>query len=129
MTTEDVRLFLDTLWTRAEHIPCTPSIRNAVHCVIMLGAFGGWRPGSLMNIKYQDVEFGWFSHPRHPNKIWPVVTINIHHVKQRTSQVERTQRSMLLYQKPLNSMLINTVTGYDLRYQQCHAAKYVCYRI
>ncbi|PTB43847.1 hypothetical protein M441DRAFT_43980 [Trichoderma asperellum CBS 433.97] len=64
MTVEDVLLFLDTLWTKAEHIPCKPNVRNALHCVILLGAFGGWRPGSLMNIKYRDVEFGWYSHPR-----------------------------------------------------------------
>ncbi|KAL7786277.1 hypothetical protein V8C37DRAFT_419575 [Trichoderma ceciliae] len=94
MTTEDVLLFLDTLWTKAEYISCSPSIRNAIHCVILLGAFGGWRPGSLMNVKYKDVEFGWFVHPKYPNKIWPVATITVRHVKQKINKVERTQRSM-----------------------------------
>jgi hypothetical protein len=98
MTTEDVLLFLDTLWTKAKHIPCHPETRNAMHCVILLGAFGGWRPGSLMNMKYQDVEFGWFSHPKYPQKVWPVVTITIHHVKQRKGVIKRTQRAMLVYE-------------------------------
>ncbi|KAL7932224.1 hypothetical protein V8C35DRAFT_97301 [Trichoderma chlorosporum] len=93
MTMEDALLFLDTLWKKAEHIPCKPNLRNALHCVILLGAFGGWRPGSLINIKYRDVEFGWYSHPRYPNKVWPVVTIIIHHIKQRKIKIQRTQRA------------------------------------
>ncbi|KJZ77307.1 hypothetical protein HIM_03031 [Hirsutella minnesotensis 3608] len=97
ITSEDVICILDTLWRRAEDIPCKPSTRLAFHCATVLGGIGGWRPGSLVRIKYQDVSIAWIRDPKVPSKTWPLVYTTIHHVKQRRHRIERDQRSRLRF--------------------------------
>ncbi|PKK52457.1 hypothetical protein CI102_4191 [Trichoderma harzianum] len=97
MRADDVIFCLDTVWTRAKHIPCRPSIRFAFHCATLLGGIGGWRPGSLVNIRYEDVEFAWVRDLKDPLKTWPVVYTTIHHVKQRAIRIQRDQRSKLKF--------------------------------
>lgn len=63
MTSSDVISLLDTLWRRATDIPCRPDARLAFHCSTVLGGIGGWRPGSLVKIKYRDVSVAWIRDP------------------------------------------------------------------
>ncbi|KAL6794822.1 hypothetical protein GGI42DRAFT_128351 [Trichoderma sp. SZMC 28013] len=97
MTAEDVIFCLDTVWTRAKDISCRPSIRLAFHCATLLGGIGGWRPGSLVNIRYKDIELAWVRDPNDLSKTWPVVFITIHHVKQKKHHIQRDQRSRLKF--------------------------------
>lgn len=54
-TAEDIALILQTLWRRAEDIPCTPLTRLSFHAMLLLAAIGGFRPGVVENIKYRQV--------------------------------------------------------------------------
>ncbi|OAQ59792.1 hypothetical protein VFPBJ_11588 [Purpureocillium lilacinum] len=56
---ENIILILSTLWSRAEDIRCSPSTRVAFDCSIILGGIGGWRPKSVVAIKYEQVQFAW----------------------------------------------------------------------
>ncbi|UKZ79054.1 hypothetical protein TrVFT333_006805 [Trichoderma virens FT-333] len=116
MTAEDVIFCLDTVWTRAKDISCRPSIRLAFHCATLLGGIGGWRPGSLVNIRYKDIELAWVRDRNIPSKTWPVVFITIHHVKQRKHQIQRDQRSRLTFgMTPVPYKLLCLVTLFTIR--------------
>lgn len=93
MTAEDVIFCLNTVWTMAKDIPCRPSMRLAFHCATLLGGIGGWRPGSLVNIPYEDIKLAWVRDQRDPSKTWPVIYTTIHHVKQKKNRIQRDQRS------------------------------------
>lgn len=93
MSSEDVICVLAVTWLQAKHIPCAPRIRLAFHTATVLGGLGGWRPGSLVGIKYKDVAFAWVRDPVFPAKTWPVVYTTIHHVKQARNRIQRDQRA------------------------------------
>jgi hypothetical protein len=80
-TPEDVSLILDTLWTRAKDIRCTPDCRVGFHCSLLLAGIGGWRPASVTNIRYQDVEFAWVWDPFNLEITRLSATITIRYVK------------------------------------------------
>ena len=92
MTSEDVLAILDTLWTRADGIICSPKQRVSFHSAVVLGGLGGWRPASLLGIKYKDVEIGWLRDPRDMSRTWPVASITIHHVKTGENRIRRNQK-------------------------------------
>ncbi|KPM46353.1 hypothetical protein AK830_g182 [Neonectria ditissima] len=69
ISTEDLRLVLDTLWAKEQDITCSPSARLAFRTAVVLGATGGWRPASLLRVKYKDVEIGLMRHPRNPQDV------------------------------------------------------------
>ncbi|KAH6889973.1 hypothetical protein B0T10DRAFT_548470 [Thelonectria olida] len=79
-TAEDVILLLTTLWERAVDITSSPEKRIAFHTTLVLGALGGWRPQSLMQIDYEDVEIGWLRDGS-SNRFLPTAKIMIYHVK------------------------------------------------
>lgn len=81
MTAEDVIVCLDTVWISARHISCRPDTRLTFHCATLLGGIGGWRPSSLVNILYDDVELAWVRDLKILLKTWPVAFITIHYVK------------------------------------------------
>src|SRR5688572_32596903 len=90
-TEHDVMLVLLTVWQRGRDIPCSPDLRFAFHCAVMQGGFGGWRPGSTIELLYEDTLVEWIQDIGNPGKIWPIATITIRHVKQR-KKVRRDQR-------------------------------------
>ncbi|KAK4071555.1 hypothetical protein Purlil1_13380 [Purpureocillium lilacinum] len=92
-TPEDIILILSTLWSRAEDIRCSPSTRLAFDCSIILGGIGGWRPKSVVTIKYEQVQFAWVRDPFDPQITRRAATVTIRHVKQRQNRIQRGQRS------------------------------------
>lgn len=80
-TEQDVMLMLTTLWTRPQDIPCSPEVRAAFHTAVQLGAIGGWRPASLVQVKYRDVEIGWLRDPDDPTTYHPTAKVMVYHVK------------------------------------------------
>ncbi len=90
---ENIILILSTLWSRAEDIRCSPSTRVAFDCSIILGGIGGWRPKSVVAIKYEQVQFAWVRDPFDPQITRLAATVTIRHVKQRQNRIKRGQRS------------------------------------
>lgn len=78
-TSDDILKLLDTLWTRAADIPCSPAFRIALHVVLILEGLG-FRPGSLMNIRYKDISFLVVRDPE-TGQTTLGTTITIHHEK------------------------------------------------
>ncbi|KAJ3480548.1 hypothetical protein NLG97_g8046 [Lecanicillium saksenae] len=94
LSEEDVLLILSVLWLRGEHIPCIAATRLAFHSAVLLGGIGGFRPASVMNLPYSNVEFALL---RDSGRTGIMATITIDHVKQRSYQVQRHQRSSLTF--------------------------------
>ena len=86
-------MILSTLWSRAEDIRCSPSTLIAFDCSIILGGIGGWRPKSVVSIKYEQVQFAWVRDPFDPQITRLAATVTIRHVKQRQNRIQRGQRS------------------------------------
>lgn len=55
---EDVVLLIQTLWTCPADIACVLRTRVAFHVAFLLLSLGGFRPGSAMSIRYDDVVVG-----------------------------------------------------------------------
>lgn len=89
---EDTLIFLSTLWEQAEKIRCAQRQRNAMRSATTVLALGGFRPESVMGLKYKDVEIGWFYFADHPLKYILAATITIYHVKQKKNKIQREQR-------------------------------------
>lgn len=66
-TAEDIVLLIKTLWRRADDIPCSPLLRISFHNMLLLAGIGGFRPGILVNIKYNLKTGGSGSN----KMIWP----------------------------------------------------------
>ncbi|KAK4082114.1 hypothetical protein Purlil1_11337 [Purpureocillium lilacinum] len=67
--------------------------RIAFDCSIILGGIGGWRPKSVVSIKYEQVQFAWVRDPFDPQITRLAATVTIRHVKQRQNRIQRGQRS------------------------------------
>ncbi|KAH7123438.1 hypothetical protein B0J13DRAFT_612184 [Dactylonectria estremocensis] len=93
-TEEDVMLILTTLWTRPQDIPCSPKVRAAFHAAVLLGAIGGWRPASLVQVKYRDVEIGWLRDPDDLKTYHPTAKVMVYHVKGKKG-IRRDQKDRL----------------------------------
>lgn len=52
-TANDMLVFLDTLWERAEDIPCQPTTRVSFHGIVLLAGIGGFRRGTIMCLKIE----------------------------------------------------------------------------
>ncbi|KAL6887140.1 hypothetical protein HDV57DRAFT_349635 [Trichoderma longibrachiatum] len=96
-TIQDILSVVDNLWVAAKDIICTPSIRMAYHCAVLLCGFGGWRPGSVVDLKYEDVLLAWVRDPQNPQKVGLAATITIHHVKQKKDKISRDQRGSMTF--------------------------------
>jgi len=91
MTASDIVLMLVTLWTRARDIPCEPRERVAFHSLVVLDGIGGWRPGSLIGMKYGQVSLAIVRDPASPARTLPVVTPTIYHNKRRKKRILKSQ--------------------------------------
>lgn len=92
-TPEDVVLLLQTLWNRAEHIPCNPLTRISFHNMILLAAIGGFRPGVLLNLKYSQIGLKLVLDPR-TKTTRLVVDFTLFQNKQRATVIRRDQMHM-----------------------------------
>ena len=98
-TAEDVALILQTLWQRADDIPCAPLSRLSFHAMLLLAASGGFRPGVVENVKYRQVSIQMVRDPK-TQETRLVATITLHQNKQRKNAIKNEQKdvyAILLY--------------------------------
>lgn len=93
-TAEDVALILQTLWQRAEDIPCQPVTRLSFHLMLVLAAVGGFRPGVVENIKYRQVSAQVV---RHRGKKRLAVTFTMQQNKQRPHAIKTDQKDVYVF--------------------------------
>lgn len=74
-TAKDILLILETLWRRAKAIICSSEDRAAFHSVVLINSIGGFRPGTLMEFKYDQVELGFVRDPHDRTKRRLVATL------------------------------------------------------
>ncbi|KAI0804888.1 hypothetical protein GGR55DRAFT_304735 [Xylaria sp. FL0064] len=77
MTSTDVGVKLQTLWSRANDIPCNPETRVSFHAIILLAAIGGFRPGTLLHLTYSQFHVAVVRDPTNSARTQIVVTVNI----------------------------------------------------
>lgn len=68
---EDIALILQTLWWRAEDIPCAPLGRLFFYVMLLLAASGGFRLRVVKNVKYRYLDrflFNWYAVPRYKRR-------------------------------------------------------------
>jgi hypothetical protein len=56
-TSQDIAVFLDTLWSRSGDIPLTPSMRTAFHTYVLTVGLGGWRNATVLNMPWKQIRF------------------------------------------------------------------------
>ncbi|KAF2731199.1 hypothetical protein EJ04DRAFT_16250 [Polyplosphaeria fusca] len=76
-TDEDTVVLLNTLWQRADDIPCRPSTRLSFHGTLLLAAIGGFRRGTIERLRYRDVCLAVVRDPNDRSKTKLVVTPTI----------------------------------------------------
>ncbi|KAI0517218.1 hypothetical protein F5B22DRAFT_134403 [Xylaria bambusicola] len=81
ITSEDIALLIRTLWFRAPAIPLTSSMRVAFHSYLLVVGLGGFRNASVLNMLYEQVQFGLVRDQEDPTSVKLVVHILVHHNK------------------------------------------------
>jgi hypothetical protein len=97
MTSEDIVLLLRTLWSRATDINCNAKTRLAFHGVLLLAGIGGFRPGVIMQYKYDDVQIGLVRNSLRPDKKKLVAILKIHQNKQISEIVHQDQSDTYIF--------------------------------
>jgi len=90
VTAESLLVLLDTLWSRAEDIRIDPRARVDLHATLILAGFG-FRPGSLMGLRYNQIELRLLRDPKNPGQVISVATITIKQEKKRAKADPRSQ--------------------------------------
>jgi hypothetical protein len=96
-TSDDLLLLLDTLWTRAEDIPCSSRDRMALHSTLILAGIG-FRPGSIMQFLYNQVSLQVIRDLESPDRMTIAATVTVFHEKRETGDPNAT------YVKPFLSL-------------------------
>lgn len=91
MTENDIVLLLDTLWRRADDIPCTPKTRVAFHSVVLMTGLGGFRPEVLMSFLYNQISLWVVRDESTPTRTRIVGTPTVYQNKQRHNKIARNQ--------------------------------------
>lgn len=91
-TAEDVILILDTLWERADDIPCDDDVRLDFNAITVIAALTGCRPGVLGRLTFGQFRLAYVRDPRDRSRIRLVASIELERNKQR--------RATLLSSKP-----------------------------
>ncbi|KAK3377649.1 hypothetical protein B0H63DRAFT_221614 [Podospora didyma] len=94
---EDVIVLLGGLWGRPQDIPCDPRTRLAFHSLVLLATIGGFRPDTLVNLPYSQVQLVLVRDPNYPQKTRLVATFTIHQNKQRTKHVHTNQTETISF--------------------------------
>ena len=92
-TPEDIRVVLNTLWTRPADITCDPETRLAFHAIVILAGLG-FRPGVVLEVNYENVKLALVRDPSHPDRRTLTAAITLRQNKQRTGQVYTGQTHM-----------------------------------
>ncbi|KAK4099790.1 hypothetical protein N658DRAFT_487380 [Parathielavia hyrcaniae] len=88
-TADDVLMLLDTLWTRAEDVPCKPQYRIALHWTLILAGLG-FRPGSLMRFCSKHVRLSVIRDLNN-GRTTLAATINVTHDKRHKADPRRQE--------------------------------------
>ncbi|KAI3326529.1 hypothetical protein HD806DRAFT_410130 [Xylariaceae sp. AK1471] len=91
MTGTDVGVALQTLWSRANDIPCNPETRVSFHAIIVLAAIGGFRPGTLLNLTFSQFQVAVVRNPTNSARTQIVVSINIE--RNKIKETAKTSRA------------------------------------
>ncbi|KAH8655592.1 hypothetical protein BX600DRAFT_515367 [Xylariales sp. PMI_506] len=111
MTSEDVLVLLRTVWTRGPDISCNAPDRLAFHTILVIEAIGGFRPGTVLGLRYDQVELGLVRDPIQSDKKRLVVTTTIHHNKQKTKTVKKDQSDTFKFSATLIPCPLLDYTG------------------
>lgn len=84
-------LVINMIWKRPRDIPCDQRLRVAFHSTVLIGALGGFRPGVIECLKYEDVEVAMIRGPEGPVL---VATTKLTHNKQRTGTCASAQNEL-----------------------------------
>ncbi|KAK7448730.1 hypothetical protein Landi51_06406 [Colletotrichum acutatum] len=90
-TAEDITLYLDVLWRRAMDVRCSPKTRIAFHAVLLLSSIGGFRPGTLMQMPFSQVQLAVVRDPLDKSRTQLVATFTIYQNKQASKKIGRKQ--------------------------------------
>jgi hypothetical protein len=90
---EDVRVLLNTLWTRAADINCAQNERFSFHAILIIAGIG-FRPGAVVKIPYKQVKLAVVRDPQHLDRRNLAVSITLRQNKQRTGKVYQRQDHM-----------------------------------
>ena len=92
MTSKDIYVLLNTLYVRADDIPCQPRTRLGYHGIVTLGGIGGFRISTILSLKYQDVSLFAMRDPNDRSKVKLILTLTIPKNKlRRAMRVTRAQ--------------------------------------
>lgn len=91
MTSTDVDVALDTLWSRSNDISCKPITRVSFHDMVLLAAIGGFRPGTLTGLTYSQFQVAVLRHPDNPARTKIIVTVSIR--RNKIKETSKTSRS------------------------------------
>ncbi len=91
MTGTDVGVILQTLWSRANDIPCKPETRASFHAILLLAATGGFRPGTLLGLTFSQFQVAVVRDPTDPARTQIVVSISIE--RNKIKETAKTSRA------------------------------------
>ncbi|KAI1409856.1 hypothetical protein F5Y13DRAFT_192862 [Hypoxylon sp. FL1857] len=91
MTGTDVGVILQTLWSRANDIPCRPQTRVSFHAILLLAATGGFRPGTLLGLAFSQFEVAVVRDPTDSARTQIVVSIRIE--RNKIKETAKTSRA------------------------------------
>lgn len=83
VTAKDIYVLLNTLYERADDIPCQPRTRLGYHGIVTLAGIGGFRISTILTFKYQDVSLFLVRDPDDRSRTKLVLTLTIAKNKQR----------------------------------------------
>ncbi|CAJ2509178.1 Uu.00g142040.m01.CDS01 [Anthostomella pinea] len=89
--TDDIALFLDTLWTRAADIRLTPAKRIAFHTYLLVTGLAGFQNGSVLSLPYEQVQFGLARDPHDPAALKLVAHILVIQNNRKKDTIQRDQ--------------------------------------
>lgn len=89
---EDVVLILETLWERADDIPCDNNTRIDFMGCLIIASLTGCRPGVLSRLTYSQFSLAYIRDPQDRNRIRLIASIDLERNKRR--------RATLLASKP-----------------------------
>lgn len=85
------RRVLYNLWAKAAYIPCTPRTRVSVHIIELLSALGGFRPKSLLRMKFSQFQLSFITLPGGRSRL--VCEVRIKRVKLKRRQKCKSKQS------------------------------------
>ena len=90
-TPQDLIMYLQTLYLRADDIPCTPRTRVDFHGILLLLGLGGFRCGMVLGLKYRHVQLAVVRDPINRERKRLVATVTV--VRNKIKRAGRSKKS------------------------------------